>query len=394
MKKSVLALLTIGLGALVLAQVPVVQDLNWDCVRPVYIVAGDLNGDGWDDIAVACHSCNTIHVGLNPKATACPAPCPVAWPAPKKFSLGDSPTVLGSGLFYDKAKDAYEIKLVTATQYLPAWATFKVSDVTPPKLAPLSTVTATHLTLGDFDGDGVLDVAVLDSLGLKIVFPGSRIAPIDLTGLAQICHVAFLAPGDFDRDGDLDLVVASNNSLLFFENACLGKFAFKTSVVLGHMLRGIAILDYDQDGKPDLAIVDPAFSALTVVRNAGCWKFEVAQRVKLDGQPVFVVAADFDRDGKIDLAVAEYEANCVTILRNTGKTFAVDRNISVGRNPISLAVGDFDRNGILDLAVALYGGGPSGTGPAVQVIYNPLCAPDDCSGKAPCCQPGEPKVRH
>ncbi len=38
-------------GVLGLAQMPIVQNLRLDCVRPVYIVAGDLNADGWDDIA-------------------------------------------------------------------------------------------------------------------------------------------------------------------------------------------------------------------------------------------------------------------------------------------------------------------------------------------------------
>lgn len=388
MKQVALVSVVLGLFVGGWGQIPLVQDLAWDCIRPVYIGAGDLNGDGWDDIALACHSCNTILVGLNPRSSTCPPPCPVTWPTPKTFPLGDSPVALSWGLFFNEKIEAYEIKVVVITQYLPAWASFKVTQPSPPKLTPLPLVTATHLTLGDFDADGVLDVAVLDSLSLKIIFPDSNLSPIDLSRYAQICHVAFLTAGDFDRDGDLDLVVASNNSLLFFENTCLGKFAFKTAVVLGHMLRSIALLDIDDDGKLDLAVVDPAFSAVSLVRNDGCWKFSTAQRIKLDGGPVFVVAADFNRDGKTDLAVAEYEANCVTMLRNTGKLFAVDRGIAVGKNPISLAVGDFDRNGILDLAVALFGGGPSGTGPAVQVIYNPMCTPDDCTGTPPCCQPG------
>ncbi len=386
---AVLGLLAaVGLGAF--AQVPLIQDLKWDCVRPVYIIAGDFNADGWDDLAVACHSCNTILAGLNPGSATCPAPCPVAWPAPKAFTLPDSPVALAWGLVYDRTKDAYEIRIFTATQYLPGWTSFKVADPASLKLTTLPTVTATHITLADFNGDGILDLAVLDSLGLKVYFPTAKIDPIDLSPFAQICHVAFIAPGDFDRDGDVDLVVASNNSLLFFENECLGKFKFKTSIVLGHMLRGIAIADFDDDGKPDLGIVDPAFSAFTYVHNDGCWRFSVAQRIKLDGEPVFVVSADFNRDGKTDLAVAEYSGDRVTLLVNLGGKFGVERMIPVGKNPISLAVGDFDRNGIPDLAVALFGGGPAGTGPAVQIIYNPMCATDDCTKKAPCCETGTP----
>jgi len=293
-------------------------------------------------------------------------------------------------LVFDRTKDAYEIRIFTATQYLPGWTSFKVADPTGLKLATLPTVTATHITLADFNGDGISDLAVLDSLGLKIHFPTAKIDPVDLSPFAQICHVAFIAPGDFDRDGDVDLVVASNNSLLFFENESLGKFKFKTSIVLGHMLRGIAVADFDDDGKADLGVVDPAFSAFTYVHNDGCWRFSVAQRIKLDGEPVFIVPADFNRDGKVDLAVAEYSGDRVTLLVNLGGKFGVERLIPVGKNPISLAVGDFDRNGIPDLAVALFGGGPAGTGPAVQIIYNPMCATDDCTKKAPCCETGTP----
>ncbi len=38
----------------------------------------------------------------------------------------------------------------------------------------------------------ILDFAVLDSLGLKVVFPTAKIDPIDLSPCAQVCHVAFL----------------------------------------------------------------------------------------------------------------------------------------------------------------------------------------------------------
>ncbi|MGC8963743.1 MAG: FG-GAP repeat domain-containing protein [Candidatus Bipolaricaulaceae bacterium] len=378
----------ISVSVLGLAQMPIVQDICLDCVRPVYIIAGDLNADGWDDIAVACHSCNTIPVLLNPGSKVCPAPCPVNWPAPKVFTLADSPVALSWGLVFDRAKDAYEVRVFTATQYQPAWTSFKVSDPTSLKLSPLPTVTATHIALADWNGDGILDLAVLDSLGLKVIFPTAKIDPIDLSSYAQVCHVAFLAFGDFDRDGDIDLVVASNNSLLFFENECLGKFKYRTALVLGHMLRGIAVADFDDDGKVDLATVDPAFSAFTYVHNDGCWKFSVAQRIKLDGEPVFVVAGDFNRDGKTDLAVAEYGANRVTMLANLGGRFGVERSIAVGKNPISLAVGDFDRNGIPDLGVALFGAQPPE--PTVQVIYNPMATTDDCTKQPPCTQPGEP----
>jgi hypothetical protein len=376
-----------------LGQVPVVQDLAWDCVKPSYVIVGDVNGDGWDDFVVACHSCNMVLIGLNPTDKECKQPCPVEWPAPRALSLADAPTALAWGLF-GSGVGPYEKRIVAVTQYTPGWASFRATD-TSAGLSPLPLITAIHAIAGDFNGDGGLDVAVLDPVGLTIHFPVGGIRAISLKGPLTAGQPAFLATADFDRDGDLDLVVASGTSLHFYENTCGGAFTHKLALPVGVSLQGIAIADFDSDGRVDLATVDPAFGALVAIRNLGCWSFEASSRVKLDEEPVFVVPVDADRDGKTDFAVAEYGGNFVTIVRNLGGgRFRLERSVPVGEKPISVAVGDFDRNGVPDLVVALNGGGPGGVGPAIQVVYNPLCTLDDCADTAPCCIPGPPPARH
>lgn len=366
------------------AQVGTIQNLAWDCVKPAYVIAGDFNGDGFDDFAVACHSCNMVVIGLNPTDGECREPCPVPWPAPKTLALSDAPNALAWGLF-GSGVGPYERKIVAITQYTPAWALFKVTD-TSVSLASLPLITAAHVITGDFNGDGSLDVAVLDPVGLTIHFPMGKIAAISLKGYATAGQPAFLAAADFDRDGDLDLVVASGTSLHFFENMCSGMFVHKLAFPVAVSLRSIAITDFDNDGRVDLAVVDPAFGGLIAIRNMGCWSFEVTARVKLDQEPVFVIPADLNRDGRMDFAVAQYGGDVVSLVLNHGSgKFRLERSIPVGRDPISIAAGDFNRDGIPDLVVALSGGGPNGVGPAIQVIYNPLCTPDDCTDTAPCC---------
>lgn len=365
---------------------PVIQDLAWDCVLPVYVIAGDLDGNGWDDIALACHSCDSVLVGLNPGNVQ----CPVTWPMPKVFELRDSPIALAWGLF-GRGVGPYHKQVVVVTQYMPAWSSFKVSGSSA-AVSRLHAVTVSHVAVGDFDRNGSLDVAILDPLGFKVLFPQGGGGPIDLAGLVQAGEPAFLAPADFDRDGDLDLVISSGTSLLFYENDGAGVFTLKLTKPVGLALRAIAVADFDGDTDPDLAVVDPQFGALAILENLGCWDFRITARIKMDQGPVFVIPFDCDRDGDIDLAIAEFEGNTVLIAKNNGRgEFTVELLFQVRNNPIGLAVGDFDHNAIPDLVVALYGGGPTGNGPAAQIIYNPCCVVDDCTDTAPCCdQPAPP----
>ncbi len=289
------------------------------------------------------------------------------------------------GLF-GKGVGPYHKKLVVVTQYKPAWGIFTARD-SGVSLKQAGFVTLSHLKVGDFNEDGSLDVVVLDPLGLKLGFPMGGIAEIDLSPYAEPGQPAFVNAGDFDRDADLDLVVSSATKILLFENQGSGNFAFKMELSAGLSVRATAIADLDGDGDEDIAFVDPKFGMLGVYENRGCWDFKLKQRIKLDKGPVFVIAFDCDRDTDVDLAVAEYDGNSVVMAINDGRGgFSISHAFTVGKNPIGLAVGDFDHNAIPDLVVALHGGGPSGQGPAAQVIYNPCCATDDCTHKAPCCE--------
>ena len=89
---------------------------------------------------------------------------------------------------------------------------------------------------------------------------------------------------------------------------------------------GLAILDYDGDGKLDLYFVSGCFltgdrpeGRNRLYRNLGDWKFEdVTEKsgAGFHGYCHGVVAADFDNDGDTDLFLATYHAN--TYLLNNG----------------------------------------------------------------------------
>jgi len=344
---------------------PQIEEIQLACVNPVYIITDDFNRDGYPDLAVACHSCDTIAAIPNGKGT-----CPEVFDKPAYWRLNDSPVALASGMFIEEPSGRnfpYTTvfpNITFVTQYLPDIA--RLSPLAPkgafldfqdgsvgqlaaiPRLATL-----THLVVDDFNNDGSDDVVVLDGITPQIMgyfsnragpspaipCPPSSVAtaktppvgPISLPG--GVPRAQFLVAADFDRDGWLDLAVAAGGKIFFYENTFYKnpEQGFKIvknknnqpiSIVVGTNVTSVAVADFNRDGYVDLAAVDPDFGTLAIIRNKGCWDFALWKRIKKDGGPYFVAILDCDRNGLPDIAVAERDADRVeivlTMLKGTG----------------------------------------------------------------------------
>src|SRR5262245_7021863 len=80
--------------------------------------------------------------------------------------------------------------------------------------------------------------------------------------------------------------------------------------------------------------------------------FNPATNFPVGGHPVGVAIGDFNRDGKLDLAVANSGDNTISILLGVGNgTFGARMNFAVGLAPESVAVGSFTADKRQDLAV-------------------------------------------
>jgi hypothetical protein len=145
-----------------------------------------------------------------------------------------------------------------------------------------------HATLGDVDGDGLIDIFVSDlKYGALYHNLGNGLYE-DITESSGIARLMDRKGGwgaalyDYDNDGDLDLITANGTAEelilqypLLLENDGKGQFkdigkahgAYFSSKRSG---RGLAVWDYDNDGDMDVVIshVDLEASA-TVLRNDG-----------------------------------------------------------------------------------------------------------------------------
>jgi hypothetical protein len=215
------------------------------------------------------------------------------------------------------------------------------------------------LVAGDFNGDGIPDLAVgnVEDNNVSILLgkgDGTFIAKPNLnTGSAP----QSLAAGDFNGDGIPDLAVVAGSSVLVFLGNGEGTFQqAAASLSTGSTLpQGIAAGDLNGDGIADLVVANDAESGSVIIFfGNGDGTFKSGYQISGTGAGTISVAiADFNRDGIPDLAVTNYSDDSVSILLGNGNgTFqtAVSYTLPL-LNLQSVTAADFNGDGIVDLAI-------------------------------------------
>jgi hypothetical protein len=138
------------------------------------------------------------------------------------------------------------------------------------------------------------------------------------------------------------------------EDRTLPSFNAAIDYPVGPQPHGIAVGDFNGDGKPDLATANFYFNPNTVsiLLNNGDGTFQPAVNYTVPGAPEDVKVGDFNGDGKLDLAVASSGNTASILLGNGNGTFQPAVNYPAGHQPYRLTTGDFNGDGKLDLAVA------------------------------------------
>jgi hypothetical protein len=228
------------------------------------------------------------------------------------------------------------------------------------------------VAVGDFNGDGKLDMVATDipggltglfnsitgSVGGNAsVFIGDgagSLASHKDSGVGADFPSA-IAVGDFNGDGKLDLVITNLNSdsvRILLGNGD-GSFSQGNQIHVGHHPTSVAVGDFNGDGKLDLAVTNAADNTVSILLGHGDGTFSAPTNVAVALRPIAIASGDFNGDGKPDLAVAGLLSSTVVVLLGDGAGgFPTTKSYAVGRHPSAIVVGDFNNDGKQDLAVA------------------------------------------
>ena len=221
---------------------------------------------------------------------------------------------------------------------------------------------AASLAVGDFNGDGVQDLAVgnYDSNNLTVLLGNGSGGFSAATGspFAVGTEPASLAVGDFNGDGIQDLVIAGSRVAVLLGNGS-GGFSLTpgSPFAVGPGAPSVAVGDFNGDGIQDLAVGSFGSGGVAVLLGNGSGGFSAAtgSPFALGTGPWPVAVGDFNGDGIQDLALGNIRSGGVTVLLGNGSagfSVATGSPFAVGTAPWSVAVGDFNGDGILDLATA------------------------------------------
>jgi hypothetical protein len=129
-----------------------------------------------------------------------------------------------------------------------------------------------------------------------------------------------VAGGDFNGDGVPDLAVANalSTTVSVLLNRGDGTFPPAANFTVGGNANAVIVSDFNGDDVPDLATVNTTDNAVSVLVGIGAGTFQPETRYLVGSEAVALAAADFNGDGAPDLATANSVSNSVTVLLQTG----------------------------------------------------------------------------
>ena len=314
------------------------------------MVAADFDGERGPDLALVSYQADSLTVLLNNGAGA--------FQVPVSYWVGDGPSALAAGdldgdgrldLAVASWDDRLRLFLGQGDGTFAAGADYPTGD------------NPWRLVLADFNADGLADLACSSLGGAPAVFSvflnqgGGAFA---VTQVPTLSGQRGLAAADFDGDGDLDIalaVYATDQLALHFNNG-QGQFGAAQALAVADKPYDLAASDLNGDARPDLLLIHKdAQRQIWALPGLGGGLFGTPMVWSADRDMDQLLLADFNADRRQDLLVTCSGAGSVgVLLQPADGAWQPPFFESAGPGAYAPAAADFDGDGDLDLAVSSY----------------------------------------
>ena len=392
--------------------------------KPVSVAMADLNGDGLSDLVVV--NSNTVSVLIN---TTTPGAIVPSFAVSQDFATLAQPLSLAVGDLNGDGKP--DLVVTDGAAFASVFMNTTATGATTVSFAARQDFAVgagipTAVALGELNGDGVPDLVVLNQGSASVsvllnttpagAFTASFSAP---TAFSVGTNPSSVALGDFNGDGHLDLAVANggSNSVSVLLNTTVPgasppSFAAKQDFATGAQPVAMAVADINGDGKADLVTENSGSNNLSVLLNSTvtgattlsfgakqdftaerirrrslsatlmvmanpiwlsrmglptplrCWltpqhrelqsaSFTANQASAVGNGPVFLARNDVNGDGRPDLIAANETDNSVSVLLNTSSLGAAALSFPalqvISNEAAPVVLGDLNGDGKLDV---------------------------------------------
>jgi hypothetical protein len=228
-------------------------------------------------------------------------------------------------------------------------------------------VTGFQTIAADFNNDGVLDLAVADSLNNEIsILIGKRDGSFEAPIIFSAPYPIAVASGDMNGDHNQDLIVVEyggtgNGAVGVFLGDGTGHFKMFGAYLAGVEPLSVTVADFNRDGNLDIAVANHGnnghFQSVMTFLGDGTGALgkptSYSLKAKAPGGPGIVTSSDLNGDGYPDLAVTVTFGNVVVLLNDGSGNFKIaGKYFSGGGEPLDIVIADLNNDGKPDIAVA------------------------------------------
>ena len=274
---------------------------------PTNVIAADFNGDGWMDAAASVFSPgNSMRVWLNNgQGTLLPSTVYPAEGNPGSLAAGD---INGDGHL--------DVIVVNSAQTSNTISVFIGSGngMFQPGYALSTLLRPSDLAIADFDRDGDEDVLVTHggtpAVLLFVNSGGGGLSPVSFNlGVAQSTP----AVADLNGDGWLDVALTTGGASILLNDQA-GGFTFQPGSV--NASGGVGLGDFDHDGDMDMVAADFNRSRVSILLNDGAAHFTAGEVIPTGYQTGRCAGVDFNKDALPEIVTANARAGSISFVAN------------------------------------------------------------------------------